>query len=78
MFDGKKFHVTRGCGSYFRWMHATPAACPFCGYNWDYSRQFPYTAPELYPLTINYTGMQGILTEEELAGYSHIPQEVTG
>ena len=74
--DGKKFRVTRGCGSYFRWAFGQDSCCPFCGYNWDYSMKFPYTNIDLWPLTINYTGLQSGLSEEERAMYHHIPQEV--
>ena len=62
---GKRWWRAYGCGSYFRWMLGQVCMCPFCGYNYDYSQKFPYTDENLWPLTVNYTGLKGSLTAEE-------------
>lgn len=64
-YDGKMYRSVHGCGSYFRWAHGLPYICPFCAFQFDYSQKFPYTNPNLYPLTLNYTGIAAILTDEE-------------
>ena len=63
--QGKRYRRISGCGSYFRWAHGLSALCPFCGFQYDYSQKFPYTNPELYPLTENYTGTRHELSEAE-------------
>ena len=55
-----------GCGSYFRFMLGLPIVCPFCGTGHVYAPLAKgQTFFEVYPVTPNYTGDWGTLTDDE-------------
>lgn len=66
-YDGKMWRGINGCGSYYRFPLGTQPQCPFCGMLFDMSNRFPYTDPNLWPPTLNYTGKRHEYTEDELA-----------